>query len=117
MSRLLHKKEPKDFRIRSIYLGQYGGESRNAGSEYRLRLDDGASSICLEKRSRMRGVYIKQRVSIPLETGMALMQGDYGPLKESGSALCLELYEKLNDQPRIPKASWRTVARQYKRAG
>ncbi len=117
MSRLNKKYDLKDYRIRSIYLGQYDNSAFDeaARDEFRLRFYDDASTFCLEKRSQRRGPCLKQSVSISLQTGMALLQGDYEPLKESGNALCLELYAKLRNQIRVPKASWMTVARQYKR--
>ena len=118
MSKLNKKYDPTDFRIRSIFLGQYGSKAQSGSAtrdEFRLRFYDDATSVCLEKRSYRRGLCLKQSVSIPLKTGIALLQGDYEPLRESGP-LCLELYAKLRDQIRIPKASWMTVARKYKKA-
>ncbi len=99
------------YRIRSLYFDNYGDKALrekvdgvDMREKFRLRFYNGDTSfIRLEKKCKRRGLCYKQSARIPKNVCKALLVGNYEPLRESGDALCLELYAKTQSELLRPK--------------
>lgn len=100
------------YRVRSLYFDNFEDkalmEKINGISQrekFRLRLyNDNAAFIRLEKKSKNRGMCIKESSIITETECRQLLGGDIEVLKTSGDRLLLELYTKMHYQQLRPKS-------------
>jgi hypothetical protein len=101
----------KGYRVKSLYFDNYNDkvlkekiDGVNEREKFRLRLyNDDTSFIRLEKKSKKDGICFKESTAILEEDCRRLLDGDFAVLKETGDALCLELYAKMCYQQLRPK--------------
>lgn len=101
----------KGYRIMSLYFDNYNDKALrekvdgvNDREKFRLRYYNGDTSfIRLEKKSKHAGLCYKDFAEITAEECRALLEGDYGALRQNGQDLCLELYAKMQYQLLRPK--------------
>lgn len=117
-SRLKHIMKPDDFalkdgkyKVRSLYfdnpydkalLEKLNGTGKR--EKFRIRLyNDDSSFIKLEKKSKIRGLTLKEAIQISDEQCRAILKGDLSWMSNSENPLILELYMKMKNEVLQPK--------------
>ena len=76
----------------------------NIREKFRIRCyNNDISFVCLEKKSKVNGLCLKESVSLSTQQAQAIANGDYSWMADSGVPLIQELYSKMMSQGLRPK--------------
>lgn len=76
----------------------------NIREKFRVRCyNNDISFVCLEKKSKVNGLCLKESVSLSTQQAQAIANGDYSWMADSGIPLIQELYSKMMSQGLRPK--------------
>lgn len=76
----------------------------NIREKFRIRCyNNDISFVCLEKKSKINGLCLKESVSLSTQQAQAIANGDYSWMADSGVPLIQELYSKMMSQGLRPK--------------
>ena len=103
--------EDGKYKIRSLYFDNFNDKALlekingvNNREKFRIRFyNDDPSFIILEKKSKTRGLCLKDSVQISYENCKRIVEGDIAWMLDSNNPLLLELYIKMQNEFLRPK--------------
>lgn len=103
--------EDGKYKIRSLYFDNFNDKALlekingvNNREKFRIRFyNDDPSFIKLEKKSKTRGLCLKDSVQISYENCKRIVEGDIAWMSDSNNPLLLELYIKMQNEFLRPK--------------
>lgn len=106
-----HAEEGAGYRVRSLYFDNYADkvlreklEGVDHREKFRIRFYNAdLSFLRLEKKSKHRGLCFKESTPICVEESIALLKGDYDPMRYSDRPLLAELCAKMRFQQLRPR--------------
>ncbi len=99
------------YQVRSLYFDNASNKALyekidgvNMREKFRIRLyNNDTSYICLEKKSKINGLCLKEKSLLSKEEAQKIVDGDIAWMKATDRPLCQELYSKMLSQGLKPK--------------